>query len=204
MSNEVLIKNGDKAEWGADSAPIEPERLPEGYPYKEEKAFEDIIWDGNTEGRTFIQFNGGVLCKVGKPIEMDKIIGANIIFHNTIQSQDSVVEVKENQLTRISDETYMANDASFICTFRPVSISNIKINEPGLYFSKGSGGYVSGLYVPETTHPISSDFLPLATPTAAGVMKQAAAVANVTAAPTAEEFNALLKSLRDAGILAIS
>ena len=29
-----------------------------------------------------------------------------------------------------------------------------------------------------------------------------AAVANVTAAPTAEEFNALLKSLRDAGILA--
>lgn len=56
----------------------------------------------------------------------------------------------------------------------------------------------------ETTHPISSDFLPLATSTAAGAMKQAAAVANVTAAPTAEEFNALLKSLRDAGILATS
>ena len=37
---------------------------------------------------------------------------------------------------------------------------------------------------------------------AAGVIKQASAVANVTAAPTAEEFNALLKSLRDAGILA--
>ena len=37
-----------------------------------------------------------------------------------------------------------------------------------------------------------------------GAMKQAAAVANVTAAPTAEEFNALLKSLRDAGILATS
>lgn len=35
-----------------------------------------------------------------------------------------------------------------------------------------------------------------------GAMKQAAAVADVTAAPTAEEFNALLNSLRDAGILA--
>ena len=34
MSNEVLIKNGNRAEWGADSAPIEPERLPEGYPRK--------------------------------------------------------------------------------------------------------------------------------------------------------------------------
>lgn len=33
-------------------------------------------------------------------------------------------------------------------------------------------------------------------------MTAASAVANVTAAPTAEEFNALLKSLRDAGILA--
>ena len=53
-------------------------------------------------------------------------------------------------------------------------------------------------------HSISSDFLPLATPTSAGTVKQAAAVANVTAAPTAEEFNALLKSLRDAGILAKS
>lgn len=42
------------------------------------------------------------------------------------------------------------------------------------------------------------------TPISAGAIKQAAAVANVTAAPTAEEFNALLKSLRDAGILAIS
>lgn len=43
------------------------------------------------------------------------------------------------------------------------------------------------------------------TPTdCAGTMKQAAAVADVTAAPTAEEFNALLNSLRDAGILATS
>ena len=35
MSNEVLIKNGDKANWGTDSAPIDPKRLPEGVPYKE-------------------------------------------------------------------------------------------------------------------------------------------------------------------------
>lgn len=188
----LYIDKDGKAEWG----------YPEGYPYKEEKAFEDIIWDGNTEGRTFIQYDGVVFCKVGKPIKMDKIIGAKSIFHNTLQNQDLEVEVKENAVVRISDETYMANDASFICSFRSVSIEGIEINEPGMYFANGSGGYVSGLYAPETTHPISSDFLPLATKTAAGAIKQASAIANVTAAPTAEEFNALLKSLRDAGILA--
>lgn len=44
--------------------------------------------------------------------------------------------------------------------------------------------------------------LPAATTTALGGVKQAAAVADVAAAPTMEEFNALLASLRAAGILA--
>ena len=56
----------------------------------------------------------------------------------------------------------------------------------------------------ETFIPFSPNFLPQANQNAYGAVKQAAAVANVTAAPTAEEFNALLKSLRDAGILATS
>lgn len=44
--------------------------------------------------------------------------------------------------------------------------------------------------------------LPAATTAALGGVKQAAAVADVAAAPTMEEFNALLTSLRAAGILA--
>lgn len=36
----------------------------------------------------------------------------------------------------------------------------------------------------------------------AGGMKQGASVKDAAAAPTKEEFNALLKSLRDAGIIA--
>ena len=82
----LYIGDNKKAYWG----------LPQGYPYKEEKAFEDIIWDGNTEGRTFIQSDECVFCKVGKPIKMDKIIGAKSIFRNTVQNQDLEVEVKEN------------------------------------------------------------------------------------------------------------
>lgn len=44
--------------------------------------------------------------------------------------------------------------------------------------------------------------LPAATASALGGVKQAAAVADAAAAPTKEEFNALLTSLRNAGILA--
>ena len=44
--------------------------------------------------------------------------------------------------------------------------------------------------------------LPAATTAALGGVKQAAAVEDVAAAPTMEEFNSLLASLRTAGILA--
>lgn len=46
--------------------------------------------------------------------------------------------------------------------------------------------------------------LPAATTAALGGVKQAAAVADAAAAPTKEEFNGLLTSLRAAGILASS
>lgn len=80
----------------------------------------------------------------------------------------------------------------------------IQIRQNNYYLTGISSGNCTIIGPAETIHPIAEEFLPYATQTAAGAMKQAAAVANVTAAPTAEEFNALLKSLRDAGILATS
>ena len=78
----------------------------------------------------------------------------------------------------------------------------ITVPSTGIYMADGE---VSSYNIKsEKVYHIAAEFLPLATPTTAGTVKQAAAVANVTAAPTAEEFNALLKSLRDAGILATS
>lgn len=52
--------------------------------------------------------------------------------------------------------------------------------------------------------PGESYVLPAAQTDALGGVKQAAAVADAAAAPTQEEFNALLASLRAAGILAAS
>ena len=189
MSNEVLIKNGNKANWGMDNAPIDPERLPEGYPYK---AIEKVALVENmsvepgyhtpstyevdfefTVGETYtVEWNGKTYECTAALMEGTGVIGNLIIMG-------------------IGDDT----------------------GEPFVMYTYGGNLYIKGegdtailsIYgVAEIIHPISSDFLPPATPTAAGAMRQAAAVANVTAAPTAEEFNALLKSLRDAGILATS
>ena len=53
------------------------------------------------------------------------------------------------------------------------------------------------------TGPVGPSYtLPAATASALGGVKQAAAVSDAAAAPTMEEFNALLASLRAAGILA--
>ena len=55
---------------------------------------------------------------------------------------------------------------------------------------------------PDGDKQIDPAFLPPATLTTLGAVKQALNISEIEAAPTAEEFNALLKSLRDAGILA--
>lgn len=50
MSNEVLVKQGNKAEWSIDSTPIDPKRLPDGVPYVEREygiiLEETILTDG--------------------------------------------------------------------------------------------------------------------------------------------------------------
>lgn len=63
--------------------------------------------------------------------------------------------------------------------------------DPGAQGPKGDTGAAGPSYT-----------LPAATTSALGGVKKAAAVADAAAAPTKEEFNALLASLRAAGILA--
>lgn len=323
MSNEVLIKNGDKANWGMDNAPIEPERLPEGYPRKEVVTIE---WDGNTAGRAHFNIAGysyykvsdlyfdkgdliyyygslangnqigsievseqgvmwgnSIVWFVGSPTTIDDPINhgetisipeaglyvygneTNYLKNLTISyvkkiaseflpegyprkerciiewdgNTDGRASFESQGLTyyKVSDLTPDLDGAKYKIThpsvnsegtLRIVNISDgafeytdtksinlilaivVNLEETGdiengtyfLYSAMSEGIMYTSTVNKSGIHPISSGFLPLATPTAAGAMKQAAAVADVTAAPTAEEFNALLKSLRDAGILA--
>lgn len=64
----------------------------------------------------------------------------------------------------------------------------IYLEQGGKKLVLGSGSVIEGL--------------PVATTEAAGVVKQAAAVADAASTPTKAEFNALLAALRAAGIIA--
>lgn len=189
MSDNFLVKQGDKAEWG----------VPEGYPYKESNKTV-IEWDGNAEG---LETFGGDYYKVSDKVftEAELIGSVASIYNYTTGTRD--VELTDNLVSDGGGGTVtVITDGGNVPSI--ISSDGTSITA-GTYFLLQDDSYIAKLiYGAETTHPISSDFLPLATPTTAGAMKQAAAVANVTAAPTAEEFNALLKSLRDAGILATS
>ena len=54
----------------------------------------------------------------------------------------------------------------------------------------------------ETIHPIAEEFLPQATTTISGVVKQMGNINNAAGdAPTAENFNQLLRELKNAGLM---
>ena len=209
----LYIDKDGKAQWG----------YPEGYPYKESVDKQIFALDASKIGGNH---NFGVDGYIMVMLSDDKHPITNEIFTPAAESvpvgtickvtwDDDVYlcEIKE----RAENDWYLGNLAKtgipdaedtgepFLLNWGEMGL-NCYI--PGKYVS--GGNYVYGLHnftvtMPVTSAvPISSDFLPPATPTSAGTVKQAAAVANVTAAPTTEEFNALLKSLRDAGILATS
>ena len=54
---------------------------------------------------------------------------------------------------------------------------------------------------PDGDKPIDPSFLPPATLTTLGVVKQALNISEIDAAPTAEQFNSLLIALENAGII---
>ena len=179
----LYIGDNKKAYWG----------LPQGYPYKE---MGETILDGTFEFAD---------------------AGAGNYGH---RSTDFTI-VDGRSYTIIWDgvtyqcvATFLEVEGILVCGNLRVSFPGVLVDtgEPFLFITTSTGEKF--IFTKDTAathtitvregiiHPISSDFLPPATKTSAGTVKQAAAVANVTAAPTAEEFNALLKSLRDAGILA--
>ena len=181
----LYINDKEKAEWG----------YPEGYPKKsvqtttlmeeQELAFalNDKVYSAQLtnafeiiEGQTYtVNWDGTEYECVGVAIDEDKCGLGNLYLLKVGDNTGEPFSYTYNKTYAIGG--FMALDTSASHTI------SVKRTEG-------------------TITPMASDFLPLATPTSAGTVKQAATVANVTAAPTAEEFNALLKSLRDARILA--
>ena len=181
----LYINDEEKAEWG----------YPDGYPKKnvqtttlmeeQELAFalNDKVYSAQLtnafeiiEGQTYIvNWDGTEYECVGVAIDEDKCGLGNLY------------------LLKVGDDTGEPFSYTYNKTYVIGGFMALDTSSSHTISVKTTEGAVT---------PMTSAFLPQATQTTYGVVKQAAAITNVTAAPTAEEFNALLKSLRDAGILA--
>ncbi len=186
----LYINDGDKAEWG----------YPEGYPWKEPIEYGPCVEDDAID-----HFNhlGTIYYKVSSDTPSTEELKSFYVYY---PDGSKVIDSSVGDLPKYTDETVFHDRLMgliAVCYKTEIKFNGnktITVPSTGIYMADGE---VSSFIIKsEKVYHIAAEFLPLATQTTAGTVKQAAAVANVTAAPTAEEFNALLKSLRDAGILA--
>lgn len=204
----LYIGDNKKAYWG----------LPQGYPYKE-GGKTVIEWDGNTNGKETFWFGN-----ISKPFNFYKVsdvtVSAGDLLGAASQIYDLSIgrplnfEVTSNLITDYTEygsimimnpEAKQEPNIVVILDSGKMAANGINASE-GIYFLSKSDYFINMLtYGSETIHPMATVFLPQATSATHGTVKQMSYLPNATgAAPTAEEFNALLKSLRDAGILATS
>lgn len=149
----LYIGENDKADWG----------MPEGYPYKEE-AFEDIIWDGNTENKetadlasyyqyykvsdmliTSDELAGKDLSYILDDVEHKVVIGIDTITDKSVE--DGVISVLIGGVPMI-----------IICTDVEKAASNFHANSIGVYFIKFNSSYPTCLKG-TAFHPMSDRFL---------------------------------------------
>ena len=165
MSEEkVLTLRGKKAVWapGGGSGPIDPKRLPVGYPYKEGSKTV-IEWDGNSEGRPSFGSEVSGACKVSDEVFYN-LAGCPITFI----AGDEVVELTLSEGVKATDNVYSYGDGINQTSVLVVLGENAQNLETGTYFFKGSMSgmimYVSKLTVStETIHPMAPEFLPALT-----------------------------------------
>ena len=191
----LYIGDNKKAYWG----------LPQGYPYKEIGKTEFAIL-GEVEFGGKVDNNAQAFAYVNEDIVVGKTYAVVLDGKEYVttayerKSSDMTFKVIGNAVQE--DGTYDENGPPFYCTTiksgeRVILIININA-EPSTHT-------VEIYKLSETIHPIAPEFLSSATTTTSGIVKQMSYLPNATGdVPTAQEFNALLKSLRDAGILATS
>ena len=161
MSEEkVLTLRGKKAVWAPGGGPIDPKRLPEGYPYKERGELV-IEWDGNTEG---LEAVSGMYYLISPEILTDEQIKAGVIetSHHVIASVsdrwDAMLE------HGVVTEEIVAIETIIFVRKTNAEYNGVSFPEPGVYSILYSGIYNAKFSTfGETIHPMAPEFLPLLT-----------------------------------------
>jgi hypothetical protein len=148
---------------GGGSGPIDPKRLPEGYPYKEGSKTV-IEWDGNTDGLVSV---GGLYYKVS-----DAILDNETIKNGYLYGYFGGNGISELALAsfwdrmHITDEFVVAGEYAIFVRANNAEIDEMTFPEAGVYFVCVNGLYgTKFVSETETIHPMAPEFLPFYTVT---------------------------------------
>lgn len=134
--------------------PLTYDYMPEGYPKKDGWS---IVWDGNTEGKTYIPIEEGVgLCKISNFLPTDdELIGAILELSNGIDdkiSSDKINSSRYPGITVVAGLIYIVRKDNSIA-------DGITLPEKGVYACYSGGVYIKKISN-ETVVPIDNEFLP--------------------------------------------
>ncbi len=200
------IDKDGKAQWG----------FPEGYPYKEGGLVDPVtIICGSSDSYDLIN---GIFYKVSDIVLSDEEIknttvawyksGGDTVTYALSERWEEAVSmglVREQGCMIVKDQS----EIPLLICVRDTSVFSdmgMEFPETGLYLGQTHYGHVTEINIPEryaeTTHPISPEFLSSATTTTLGAVKQMPYLPDAESdAPTAENFNQLLRQLKNAGLM---
>ena len=199
------FKNGDllhidkdgKAQWG----------FPEGYPYKEQTGA-TVEWDGVGEGMESTMIKGKTYYRISElTITHEELLASNI----TISSSELKITYTGQKWQEIGSGIVAQNGAVSVIMINDAVLAIARdtsmFPKTGIYATapadKPTAFYLSSIsWSTETIYPMAPEFLPSATSTTSGIVKQMPYLPNATGdAPTAENFNQLLRQLKNAGLM---
>lgn len=159
--SEVLIRNGDKANWGTDSAPIDPKRLPEGYPWKEPVEYGPRVEDDAIDH--FIHL-GTTYYKVSSDTPSAEELKSFYVYY---PDGSKVIDSSVGDLSHYTDETVFHDRMMgfiVVCYKTEIKFNGSKtvtVPSTGIYMA---GGEVSSFIIKsEKVYPIATEFLPTET-----------------------------------------
>ena len=189
----LYIDNNKKAYWG----------LPQGYPYKEQGKTEFAILgevefekypDNNAQTRAFV--NEKLVAGEKYAVVLDGKEYVATAYERTSSSGLTLTMIGN---AAQEDGTFDENGPPFYCATLNA------VEEVTLFMSINAevGVHTVEIYkFAEVIHPMATEFLPQATSTTHGTVKQMSYIPNATGdAPTAENFNQLLRQLKNAGLM---
>ena len=185
----LYIGEDEKAQWGQ----------PEGYPYKEKIS---IDWDGNTDG--LVATTGSTAMTLYKISDTLYDVGAITDFTYTMGNGEmSETDSETPGLLGSGNVWTSPSNMVWCCLTENYTMTSYGITFPesGLYVAGTPNFWIKNVSF-TIAHPMAPEFLPSATSTTSGIVKQMPYLPNATGdTPTAENFNQLLRQLKNAGLM---